>query len=374
LELLTWMDRRRFHVSLACHPKGEWVEQGVALADAFYPIPTLVRPISPVHDLRAAADLMRLLRCERFHIVHTHTSKAGILGRLAARLAGVPVVVHTPHGTVFHDSFLSPSMQRLIARLERAAAGWTDCLITKSAYEADEYLRLGIAPRRKFFTIHSGLDFARLGHANTSSQAVRASLGIADGRPIVLYPARFVPEKDHGAFLRAFEMVLETIPDAVAVLAGEGPLRAEVEARAAPLMRRGALLSLGFRDDLPDLMRAADICINASLTEGLPLTVAEALALGRPVVATDAGGTREIVRDGETGLLVPTADSAALARAIVRLVRHPEYARELGQAGQRLARPIFNVQNMIIETTALYEELWAAFQRRKRAATSRVKA
>jgi glycosyltransferase involved in cell wall biosynthesis len=371
LELLAGLDRQRFRVSLASHPEGEWVEKGAALADAFHPIPALVRPISPRCDLRAGLDLARLLRCERPDVIHTHTSKAGMLGRMAARASRVPAVVHTPHGTVFHKTFLSAPMQRMIARMEWVAAHWTDCIITKSAHESVEYIERRIAPPEKFRVIHSGLDFPRLDRADIPSQAVRASLGAVDGRPILLYAARFVPEKDHACFLRAFEEVLESIPSAVAVLAGDGPLRKEIEARAASLIGRGALLSLGFRDDLPDLMRAADICISASLTEGLPLAVAEALALGRPVVATDAGGTREIVRDGETGLLVPTAHHAALAGAILRLLRHREYARRLGQAGQRLARGIFGVQSMIAKTTALYDEVWALSQRRGRASCKR---
>jgi len=232
LELLARLDRRRFQVGLACHPEGEWTKKGAALADAFYPIPTLVRPISPLRDLRAAVHLFRLLRRERFDIVHTHTSKAGTVGRVAARVARVPVVLHTPHGTVFHESLLSPGMQRVIVRVERIPARWADCIITKSAYEADEYVRRGIAPREKFQTVHSGLDFGRLEHASTPPEAMRGSLGIADGRPIVLYPARFVPEKDHVSFLRAFEIVLESVRNAVAVLAGDGPLRTEAEARA----------------------------------------------------------------------------------------------------------------------------------------------
>jgi len=359
LELLARLDRRRFRLSLACHPEGEWVKEGAALADAFYPIPDLVRPISPVRDLRAAVELIRVLRRERFDIVHTHTSKAGMVGRLAAYAARVPVVVHTPHGTVFHESFLSPGMQRVIAHAERAAARWTDCIITKSASEADEYVRRGIASREKFQTVHSGLDFRRLDHASAPPEAVRGSLGIADGRPIVLYPARFVPEKDHGCFLRAFEIVLESAPNAVAVLAGDGPVRTEAEARAARLMSRGSLLSLGFRDDLPDLMRAADVCVSASLTEGLPLTVAEALVLGRPVVATDAGGTREIVLHGKTGVLVPCADPEGLADGILSMLRSPPDAARMAKAGREHVRPLFDARLMVKRIEELYEECLA---------------
>lgn len=356
LELLAGLDRRRFHVALTSHPRGEWVERATALADAFYPISHLVRPISPVRDLRAAVHLFHLLRKERFDIVHTHTSKAGVVGRLAARAARVPVVVHTPHGSVFHDSFLSSRMQRAIVHVERMAARWTHRITTKSLAETDEYVKRRIAPPGKFLIIHSGFDFSRLDLAGASPQVVRASLGLAAGQPVVLYPARFVPEKDHASFLRAFEMVRNSVPQAVALLAGDGPLRAQVEAQAAPLIGCGGLLSLGFREDLPDLMRAADICVSASLTEGLPLTVVEALLLARPVVATDAGGTREVVLDGKTGVLVRCADAEALADGIVRLLRHPAEAARMGQAGREHARPMFDAREMVRQTEDLYQE------------------
>jgi len=332
------------------------VERGISLADEFHPIPDLVRPISPIRDLRATRQLLNLMRRERFDVVHTHTAKAGMLGRLAARLARVPVVIHTPHGTVFHEAYLSPRMQGVIARAERIAARWTDCVIAKSDSEADEYVARGIAARGKFVTIHSGLDLPRLDAAHMEPASLRASLGIKDGRPMVLYAARFVPEKDHGTFLKAVEMVMERVPSAVAVLAGEGPLRAQVEVSAAQLMESGALLSLGFREDLPDLMRAADVCVSASATEGLPLMVVEALALGRPVVATDAGGTREVVLDGRTGILVPCGDAERLAEGILRVLHDPGGAARMGRAGSEHVRPLFDAKTMVRRIEELYEE------------------
>ncbi len=217
----------------------------------------------------------------------------------------------------------------------------------------------GLASPEKFLTIHSGLDLARLDAVGASPQEVRASLGLKNGRPLVLYPARFVPEKDHACFLRAFARVLDRVPQAVAVLAGEGPLQRQVEAEAAELMGRGDLLSLGFRGDLPDLMRAAEVCVSASQTEGLPLMVAEALALGRPVVATDAGGTREIVSDGRTGVLTPCADPEALADGIVSLLQDPRRADRMARAGRARVRPAFDAAVMVQQTEALYRELLA---------------
>jgi glycosyltransferase involved in cell wall biosynthesis len=356
LELLTHLDRNSYSVAVASHPGGEWVPQAAAAADAFHSVPELTRPISPLSDLAAAVRLFRLMRCERFDIVHTHTSKAGILGRLAARAAGVPVVAHTPHGTVFHDSVLSPRAQRVVERMERVAARWADCIVTKSACETDDYVRRRIAPRDKFRMIYSGLDLARLDLRRAAPREVLDSLGISHQRQVVLYAARFVPEKNHQGFLEAFDLVLDSMPETVALLAGEGPLRAEVERRASALIARGSLLSLGFRDDLPDLMRAADLCISASLTEGLPLMVAEALALGRCVVATDAGGTREVVRHEETGLLVPCDNPRRLADGIIRLLGRPADAARMGEEGRKHVRAVFDGRQMIRQTEQLYQE------------------
>jgi glycosyltransferase involved in cell wall biosynthesis len=367
LDLMSRINRAHFHVSLSCHPVGAWVRNAAALADAFYPMPALVRPVAPLTDTRAMVGLTRLMRRRPFDIVHTRTSKAGIVGRLAAMAGRLPVIVHTPHGSVYHRSFLSPWAQQYIAAVERVVGRHTDRIITKSAHEAAEYVRLRIAPSAKFQTIRSGLDQARIIASESRPRGdIRGNLGCSDGRPLILYPARFVPEKDHRSFLRAFGKVLARMPDAVAVLAGEGPLRRESEAEAGHLIDAGALVSLGFRDDVPDLMRAADVCISASLTEGLPIMVAEALAVGCPVVSTDAGGTREVLRHRETGLLVPPGATQALADAIMAALQDPHLARRLGESGRRLVGSMFGVQNMVASTMALYRELWETHQERSR--------
>ncbi len=363
LQLLARLDRTRFHVSLMCHPEGEWVEEAAALADAYHPIPDLVRPLSPRRDLRAFGSALRVLRGRRFDVVHTHTAKAGVIVRAAARMAGVPVVLHTPHGTVYHDCFLSPPMQRVIALVERLAARRTSYILTKSIHEAEEYVRLRIAPPSRFITLYSGLDLSRLLPSESRGRAARAALGIEPTAPMILYAARFAPEKNHAMFLNAFRKVLQEAPSAVAVLAGEGPLRREIEGRGADLIAAGRLLSLGFRGDVPDLMRAADVCVSASLTEGLPLAVVEALALGRPVAATDAGGTREVVKHGGTGLLIPPGEADALAEAVLQLIRDPELARQLGERGRLAVRRLFDVETMVSRTADLYQRLWLASRR-----------
>ncbi len=352
-------DRNRYEVHLAAGPEGEWLERGRQAAAKFHLIPSLVNPISPRHDLQALGQIVGLLRRERFTVVHTHTSKAGMLGRLAARIAGAPVVVHTPHGTILHDIYFGPRRQRAIAWAKRGAARRTDALITMSDCERDHYVDWRIAPREKFRTIYSGQDYRRFDHLSAGREELRSALGVEKGQRMILFPARFVPEKGHEFFFAAIPAVLQEYREAVAFLAGDGPLAAEVEARATASPHRDRLRLLGYRSDVLDLMNAADLVASASLSEGLPRAIVEALLLGKPVVATDAGGTREVVLAGRTGVLVPCADAEALARGLLELLGDPQRAEELGRAGQAHVRPMFDAHLMVRRIEALYEECLA---------------
>jgi glycosyltransferase involved in cell wall biosynthesis len=349
-------NRERYRVHLAVGPEGAWLDRGRELADEFHLIPSLVHPIAPWRDLAALVELLRLLRREQFTIVHTHTSKAGILGRLAARLARVPVVVHTPHGTILHDVYFTPFQQRVIARAKRWAAGLSDAIITMSDCEQEDYRRWGIAPRGKFRTIYSGLDYARFDQVQRRGDSVRASLGLSPDQAMVFFPARYVPEKGHCFFFPAAVTVLKDMPNVVMVLAGEGPLAGEVAALRAASGFPERILLLGFRQDVLELMAAADVVVSASLSEGLPRAVVEALLLARPVVTTDAGGTREAVLDGKSGVLVPCADAEALAAGILRVLRHPTEATRMGANGREHVYARFDARLMVRRIDQLYQE------------------
>jgi glycosyltransferase involved in cell wall biosynthesis len=279
-----------------------------------------------------------------------------MIGRLAAHLAGLPVVLHTPHGTVLHDVYFSSRQQQLIARLKRWAARMSDAIITMSNQEREDYVRWGIASRERFRTIYSGLDYRRFEHGIADSAAVRASLVLRDGNPLVFLPARFVPEKGHHIFFRAVEHVLREFPQAIAALAGDGPLTQDVEAWRAGSAFSDRIRLLGFRKDVPQLMAAADVVVSASLSEGLPRAVVEALLLARPVVATDAGGTREVVLNGKTGLLVPCADAEALASGMLRLLCNPTEAGRMAKAGREHVRPMFDAGEMVRRIEETYQE------------------
>ncbi len=352
-------DRRRYEVHLAAGPEGAWGERGRQTAEAFHLIPSLRQRIRPGADLPALTQLIRLMRRERFTIVHTHTSKAGMLGRLAARLVGVPVVVHTPHGSVLHEAFLRPHQQRIAATLKRWAAGLSDAVITMSQRERDTYVRWGIGSPGKFRTIYSGLDYRRFSDLPRERERTRAALGLSDGRPLVFFPARYVPEKGHQVFFAAIERVLVEMPEAVAALAGDGPLAQEVEGLRAQSAFPDRIHLLGFRRDVLALMQAADVVVSASLTEGLPRAVVEALLLARPVVASDAGGTREVVRHGETGVLVECGDAQGMTDGMLWMLRHPAEAARMGEAGREHVSPLFDAREMVRRIEDLYQQCLA---------------
>jgi glycosyltransferase involved in cell wall biosynthesis len=352
-------DRDGFEVHLASGPEGEWFPRGSQVADCFHLVPHLANPICPLRDLAAFAELLQMMRRERFAVVHTHTSKAGLLGRLAARLAGVPVIVHTPHGTVFHEVYFNRCQQRLVAWLKRVAARLTNAIITVSNAERDHYLARRIAPARKFRTIYSGIDYSRFEGQVPSRERTRSSLDLRERDLMVLFPARYVPEKGHRFFFAAAEHVMQTMSQVRVFLAGDGPLAEEIAIMRAASAFPHRIHLLGFREDVLDLMRAADVVVSASLSEGLPRAVVEALLLERPVVASDAGGTREVVLDKLTGMLVPCADSRTLAEAVLHLLRHPEEAARMARVGREHVLPLFDARTMVRSIEALYHECLA---------------
>jgi glycosyltransferase involved in cell wall biosynthesis len=333
----------------------------------------LIREVSPRSDLAALRQLTCLIRKERPHVLHTHTSKAGVLGRIAARRAGVPVVVHTPHGHVFH-SYEGRLKTQLFVWLERACARAADRLIALTDTERREHLDLGIGRSDQWTTIHSGVDFAPFDAARGSREAVRAELGLPADSIVLGSVGRLVPVKGHDYLLQAIARLGARHPALHLLLVGDGPLRGELIARARSLGLRVScscscscrnaegptLHVLGLRRDIPRLLAAMDLFVLPSLNEGMGRALVEAMAMELPCVASEVSGVPDVVADGVTGVLVPPRDPAALARAISLLIEHPERAREMGRRGRHRVVPAFSVERMIEQLEAVYRELLEA--------------
>lgn len=300
-------------------PEGDLFEEADRLGVPVRVVPSLGRPIRPVRDLRTLVELVRLFRRERPDVVHTHSSKAGLVGRLAARVARVPVIVHTVHGWSFHDG-MSPVVRLAAVAGERLAARWTWPLVVVAEVDAETGLAAGIGQVAQYAVVRSGVDVEGLRRSGTSRAGARAELGIPEGAPVVGTVTRLCQQKDPATLLRAARLMVELRPEAHLVVVGDGPMRGEVEQMIADLGLGAHVTLLGRRSDVDALLPGFDVFVLSSRWEGLPRVVLEATAVGVPVVSTDVGGIAEAVEDQESGLLVPPGDSVALGNALVRVL------------------------------------------------------
>ena len=318
-------------------------------------VPGLGRRLRPSSDLRAFFELLRLVRRHRPDVICTHTAKAGTLGRLAAIVHRVPVRVHTFHGHVFHGYFGSTG-SRLARLVERALARATTRILAVSEEIADDLVEgHRIAPRERVSVIRLGLDLEPF-RSLPPRGAVRRELGVAPNAPFVVTVGRLVPIKDHALLLDAFARVAAARPEARLALVGDGPCRAQLESRAARDDLAGRVLFTGWRRDLPAILADADVAALSSRNEGTPVALIEAAAAGVPAVSTDVGGVRQVVRDGETGRLVPPGDADALAAALIELLDDPAARRAMGGRARQVVAPTYCAERLCREIAALYEE------------------
>ena len=319
----------------------------------------LGREIAPLSDLRALVGLHRLMRSWRPHIVHTHTAKAGLLGRLAARAAGVPTVVHTFHGHVLRGYF-SPPKTALFRWLETRLASVADALVAVSEAVKQDLVDLRIASADKIHVVPLGLDLSHLAGALPRGE-LRREEGIPETSPLVGMVGRLVPIKDVPGFLRAARIVRAARAEARFALVGDGEERLALESLCRELGLDGGVTFFGWRRDLAAVYGDLDVVVNASLNEGTPVALIEALAAARPVVATRVGGTPDLLGErGERGRLVPPGDPVALAQAILETLDQSEAARARALAGREHVLARHSVDRLVRDVDALYRELRAA--------------
>ncbi len=351
-------NRDRFEVDLICGPaQGGEGSIEAAVQDAGIQIlrePHLLRRPAPLRDALALRSLVQRFATRRYHIVHTHTSKAGILGRLAAERAKVPIVVHTPHGNIFHGYFSRP-VTRCFVWLERHAARRTDRIIELTKSGIEEHLEEGIGQREQFATIFSGIDTAPFAQVAARRDAVRQALGVQADQILIGGVGRLEPVKGFTYFIDAARTVARQAPEARFVLAGQGSLEAPLRKQAAPLGPRFQFL--GPREDVPELMAAFDLLVVPSINEGMGRVLLEAGAAGIAAVATRVGGIPDIVDDGETGILAPPRQPEALAQAVLELIGSPERRRLMGATARAKVVPRFSLETMVQRIETLYEEL-----------------
>ena len=318
-------------------------------------VPWLGRELRPVDDVRAAMVLAGIIRRWHPDVVHTHLAKAGALGRSLAFRARVPVVVHTFHGHVLQDYF-SSLKTAAFAKVERALAARTDALIAVAPWVRDDLLAMGIGTEDRWHVVPVGVDLTPLLEDRPDPARSRLLLDLPAHGPVVGIVGRLSPVKDHRTFLRAAVRISIAYPETTFVVAGDGPDRAALELEARALLGE-RIRFLGWVNDIATLYAACDVVALTSRTEGTPVALIEAAAAGKPVVATDVGGVSEVVRDGSTGYTVPAGDDVAVTAAVVSLLKDPDRARDMGDAGAAHVRSRFSRVRMADDLTALYAEL-----------------
>ena len=348
------LDEHRFESRLVVGDVGEGEADFIALRDPELPvlkIPALGRSVRFGGDLRAFVAIRRAIRDYRPDIVHTHTAKAGVLGRLAAATCRVPVRVHTFHGHVLHGYF-KRWVTRLVRIVEGLLARRTTALVAVGERVRDELLGAGIGRSDQYVVIPPGVAL----EARPDRVSARNGLGLPLNRPLVLFVGRLTAVKRPDRLIEAMALVLDTRPDAVLAIAGEGELLEETRSRAEPLGE--SVRFLGWQRDIAGLYAAADCMVLTSDNEGMPVTLIEAAMAGVPSVTTDVGSAREVVLDGVTGLVV-APDAAAVADGLVRLLDN-DLRHRMGAAARARAEAEFDTRRLITDHESLYERLVAA--------------
>lgn len=317
-------------------------------------VPELGRAIRPGNDLRALARIYRLIRLERPSIVHTHTAKAGALGRLAALLARVPVVVHTYHGHVL-SGYFSPAVSLLFRGIEKFLAPSTNVLLTVSESVKDDLVRLGVASADRVRVLPLGLDLNALS-GPLPRGVLREEAGWTNETRLVGIVGRLVPIKDVDNFLDAAALVAAAESDVRFAVVGDGEERMRLETRARQLLG-DRIHFFGWRKDTPSVLGDLDLVVNTSINEGTPVALIEALAAGKSVIATAVGGTPDVLANGGFGGLVAPRSPQETARAILEALRAPESAARRAAEGRTSVLARYTVDRLLQDMAVLYREL-----------------
>ncbi len=349
----------RYHVTIVSGPQtgseGSLIEEVRQRNVPLTIMPELVREINPIKDLTAVFKLRTLIKEGGYTIVHTHSSKAGLLGRWAAKMAGVPIIVHTVHGWSFHDR-MPPAKLKLYVLLERFASRFSDAVVVVSPNDIEKGLEQGIGQPADYHVIRSGVELDRFGHPQVSPAEMRAQLGIPADALVVGSVTRLSLQKAPFDLADAFAEIHNKRPFTYFIIVGDGSLRPDLEARLQKLGIVDQVILTGLRRDVPELMAVFDVFVLSSLWEGLPRVLPQAMATGLPIVCTRADGSAEAVVEGENGFLVERAQPKALAEKVLLLLDNAELRQKMGENGRSRAHT-FGARKMVQDIDKLYQKL-----------------
>jgi len=317
-------------------------------------IPSLINHINPIVNVKAIADIRRIMVQGNYDIVHTHSSVAGVVGRLAALTAGVPVIIHHVHGWGLHES-MSRWTRLLYLTLERFCASFTNRIITVSGPDIQKGLAHGIGKEEKFTLIYNGIDLEKFRQPVDEKQ-MREDLGLDRHCKLVGMIGRLDQQKNPLDFIHAAAIVAKSYAKVQFLMVGDGSLRPECERLIDELNLKENFFLVGFRNDVAKILPILTITAMSSLWEGLPIVFLEAMSAGKPIVANDIDGAKDVVMNGKTGFLVPPHQPAAMAKRILYLLDNETICHEMGYIAQQRSSD-FSVQRMVEQIESLYKEL-----------------
>ncbi len=358
LYILGLLNKDRYDLSLVSSNKGILIPDALSIPEMNVSfLPTLKRPIDPIRDFITLIRLARFIKNKKFDIVHTHSSKAGILGRWAAKLAGVPMILHTVHGWGFHHR-QNPLTRRLFIYLERITAKITHRLIAVSQSDIKKGLQARIGHKDKYTLLRYGIPLQEFTDCQVDIKKKKEELGLKTDSKVVGMVACSKPQKAPEDFLKAAVLVKKDFPEAKFLLVGDGALRRKLEGLRKRFALEKDVIFTGWRRDIPQILSILDVFVLTSLWEGSPIVLLEAMASAVPIVATSTGGAQEIIRNGINGFLVPPGNIRTMTQRVATLLGNKVLARKMGQEGRRLFDPSFEVEHMVKQVDRLYQTLW----------------
>ena len=347
------LDKEKYDISLCCNLDGELVERAENIRGIkIFDIPFLCREVNPYKDIKAFILLYKLFKKENYTIIHTHSSKAGLLGRFAAMLNKTPVIIHTIHGFAFND-FMNVFKKSFFINVEKLLAKWTNVLITVSNLNKKKIIDLNIAKETKLKNIYSGIDLKLF--TNKNNIEFRKELNLKSHHILLGSVGRLSFQKDPITMINAFDIVAKRFPNAHLVLVGDGELRSIIVDRIDQLHLNDRVHLTGNKNNPWKIYHSLDLFIMSSIYEGLGRSITEALSCGVPVVCTSVEGVPEIVRDNKTGILVPPKDASALAEGVIKSLNNMEAAKKMASKGRKFVNDNFDVNKMVGDIDALYD-------------------
>jgi glycosyltransferase involved in cell wall biosynthesis len=318
--------------------------------------PFLKRAINPIADILALIHIYLIYRSNGFKIIHTHSSKAGIIGRWAGLFAGIPVILHTVHGWSFNDCQPVP-VKRFYIFLEKITAAFTTKIICVSKKDIETGLKYKIAPREKFVLIKYGIPLYEFKNSNCDRTAKKKELGINNDYPVVGMISCLKPQKAPLDYVKACIDIHSKIPDVNFLLIGDGVLRKRCELELKKASLNGKFIFTGWRRDISEILDVLDIVVLTSKWEGFPITIIEALAKGKPIVAADAGGIRELVKDGMSGYITKPGEYKDTSERILSILKDKDFLSKMKEEAFKSIDDSFDIKAMAYNMDNLYRRI-----------------